>query len=146
MLVERLAGDARLDHAVEILAVHDQHLVHVAEIDRHAAGRRIDMAFQRGAGAEGDDRRAVGGADAHDALHVLGRLRKHHRIGRLVRHPGERVAMLLAHRLRGDQAVAKGGGQLRDRLLNGGRVAAIFGGGVSQGHKKILCYVPGGER
>ena len=59
VLVERLAGDAGLDHAVEILGVHLEHLVHVAEVDRHAALRRVDMAFERGADAERNDRHAV---------------------------------------------------------------------------------------
>ena len=66
VLVERLAGDAGLDHAIEILGVHGQHLVHVAEIDRYAAERRVDVALERGADAERDDRHAVGRADAHD--------------------------------------------------------------------------------
>ena len=59
MLVERLAGDAGLDHAVEILGVHREHLVHVAQVDRDAAGGRVDLALERGAGAEGDDGHAV---------------------------------------------------------------------------------------
>ena len=46
-------------------------------------------------------------ADAHDLLHVLGRLRKHHRVRRLVLDPGEGVAVLLAHRLRGHEPVAE---------------------------------------
>ena len=58
IFVERLAGDAGLDHAVEVLGVHRQHLVHVAEVDRDAAVRRVDVAFERGAGAERDDRHA----------------------------------------------------------------------------------------
>jgi len=58
MLVELLARDARLDHAIEILRVHRQHAVHVAKIDRHAAIGRIDVAFERGARAEGNDRDA----------------------------------------------------------------------------------------
>ena len=53
MFVERLAGDARLDHAVEILGVHGEHPVHVAEIDRHAALRRVDVTLERGAGPNG---------------------------------------------------------------------------------------------
>ena len=57
------------------------------------------------------------GADAHDLLHVLGRLRKDHRVGRLVLDPGDGVAVLLAHRLRGHQPVAEARGErAHDRL------------------------------
>ena len=84
-----------------------KHLVHVAEIDGDAAERGIDVAFERGPDAERNDRHAMRGADAHDLLHVFGRLRKDHRIGRLVCHPGERVAVLFAHRLRSDDAIAE---------------------------------------
>ena len=59
--------------------------------------RRVDLAFERRAGAERDHRHAVCGADAHDLLHVVGRLREHHRVGRLVGEPGRGVAVLLAH-------------------------------------------------
>ena len=107
VLVERLAGDAGLDHAVEVLGMHRQHPVHVAEIDRHAAVRRVDLALERRAGAERDHRHAMRGADPHDLLHVGDALRKHHRVRRLVGDPGQRVAVLLAHRLRGDEAVAE---------------------------------------
>ncbi len=74
--------------------MHRQHLVHVADVDRDAAVRRVDVAFERGAGAERDDRHAMGRADAHDLLHVLGRLRKHHGVRRLVLDPGDGVAVL----------------------------------------------------
>jgi hypothetical protein len=37
VLVELLARDPRLDHAIEVLRVHRQHPVHVAEIHRHPA-------------------------------------------------------------------------------------------------------------
>ena len=59
MLVELLAGDARLDDAVEVLGMHREDAVHVAEIDRDAAGRRVDLAFERAAGAERDHRHAM---------------------------------------------------------------------------------------
>ena len=57
MLVELLAGDARLDHAVEILGMDRDDAVHPAGVDRDAAERRVDMALERGAGAE---RRSTG--------------------------------------------------------------------------------------
>ena len=93
-----LAGDAGLDDAIEILGMDGEHAVHVAEIEADAAVRRVDLALERGAGAEGDHRNALCRADAHDLLHVFGGVRKHHRIGRLVGDPGQRIAVLLAHR------------------------------------------------
>ena len=114
--------------------MHLEHAVHVAEVDRHAAERRVDVAFERRAGAERNDRHAVRRADAHDRLHVLGGLRKHHRIGRLVFDPGGGVGVLLAHGLRGDQPIAE---LLRERA-NGGfdrlRVASARGG-LILGHR-----------
>jgi hypothetical protein len=46
MLVQRLAGDAGLDHAIQIFGVDFQHVVHVAEVDANTAGRRIDLPLQ----------------------------------------------------------------------------------------------------
>ena len=92
VFVELLAGDARLDHAVEVFGVDRQHPVHVAEIDGNAAERRVDLAFERGADAERNHRHAMGRADAHDRLHLRGRARKHHRVGRLV--PATQVVVL----------------------------------------------------
>ena len=123
MLVERLAGDAGLDDAIEVLGVHREHAVHVAEIEADAAARRIDLAFQRGAGAEGDHRHAVPGAQPHDLLHLFGRLRKHDGVGRLIGDPGGGVAVLLAHRLRRHQPVAVARGERRDHGI--GRVALL---------------------
>ena len=125
MLVELLARDAGLDHAVEVLRIHRQHAVHVAKIDRHAAMGRIDMALERRAGAEGNDRHAVRGADAHDVLHVIGRLREHHCVGRLARDPGRRIGVLLAHGLRGDEPVAELRGQRGDDGLDRVGIAAL---------------------
>ncbi len=93
---------------------------------RHAARRRVDVAFERGAGAERDDRHLVLRADAHGVLHVLGGLRKHHRVRRLVLDPGEGVAVLLAHRLRGDEAVAELGGERADRGLDRLRISRLL--------------------
>ena len=42
-------------------------------------------------------------------------LRKHHRVRRLVLDPGQGVAVLLAHRLRGDEPVAEMRGEFGDR-------------------------------
>ena len=138
MLIERLACDTRFDNAGEVLGIHSEHLVHVAEIDRHAAERRISMAFKRGSGSEGDDRNVMTGTDAYDPLHLFGTVRKQHRIGRLARDPGVRVTVLFPHGLRCDQPVAEGG-ELRKGLLDGDRVGAAFiGDGFSQGHAALL--------
>ena len=107
MLVERLAGDAGLDHAVEVLGMDREHPVHVAQIDADAAGGRIDLPLQRGAGAERDHGNAVFGADPHHVLDIGGLLRHHHRVRRLGRQPGGGMGVLFAHRLRGDQPVAE---------------------------------------
>ena len=114
MLVQRLAGDAGLDHAVEILGMDFQHLVHVAQIDADAAGRRVDLPLQRGAGAERDHGHAVLGANPHHVLDIGGLLRHHHRIRRLRRQPGGGMGVLVAHRLRGDQPVAEPRGERFD--------------------------------
>ena len=127
MLVQRLARDAGLDHAVEILGVDFQHLVHVAKVDANAAGRRVDLALQRGAGAERDHGNAVAGANPHHVLNVGGLLRHHHRIGRLRFQPGRGMGVLLAHRLRGDQPVAEPRGERFH-----GAAASAFGSGALQ--------------
>ena len=106
MLVELFSRDPRLDDAIEILGVNRNDTIHVAEIEADAAARRVDLAFQRRSGAKADDRHALIGAQAHDLLHIFGRLRKYHRIRRLIGNPGERVAVLLANRLRSDEPVA----------------------------------------
>jgi len=87
--------------------VNGENTVHVAEVERDTALRGIDVAFERRAGAERDHRHLMLRADADDLLHVLRILRKNHRVGRLIGDPGERVAVLLAHRLRGDNAIAE---------------------------------------
>ncbi len=63
VVVELLAGDAGLDHAVEVLGVDGEHRVHPRAVERDPAVRRIDMALERGADAERDDRRVVPGAE-----------------------------------------------------------------------------------
>ncbi len=142
VLVERLAGDAGLDHAVEVLGMHRQHPVHVADVDRDAAVRRVDLTLERRAGAERDHRHAMAGADPHDLLHVGDALREHHRIRRLVHDPGQRVAVLLAHRLRGDEAVAEFLRQHADRGFDRSGVAARRGGFDERHHGARLEHDP----
>ena len=107
IVVELLARDAGLDRAVEVLGVDREHPVHARHVERDAAARRVDMAFERGAGAEGDDRHAMLGADPHDLLHLLGRLGEDHGVGRLRRDVGGGVRVLLADRLAGLEALAE---------------------------------------
>ena len=74
-----LARHAGLDDAVEILGIDLDDAVHARDVERDAAARRVDVPFERRAGAEGDHRHAMLGADAHDLLHLLGRFRERRR-------------------------------------------------------------------
>ena len=107
MFVERFARDAGFDHAVEILRVHGEDAVHMREVERNSAEGRVDLAFKRGAGAEGNDRHARLGAKPHHFDHLLRRLGEDHGVGRLAGDPGERVGMLLAERGSGREAIAE---------------------------------------
>ena len=86
--------------------VHRQHLVHAADVERDAAVERADMALERGAGAEGDDRRLVAGAELDDLLHLLGRFGEHHGVGQVRLVEGDVLAVLLAHGVRRAHPVA----------------------------------------
>ncbi len=76
-----------------------QHPVHVAQIDADTAGGRVDLPFQRGAGAERDHGHAEPGADPHHILDIRGLLRHHDRVRRLRRQPRRGMGVLVAHRL-----------------------------------------------
>ena len=115
MLVQGFAGDAGLDHAIQILGVDFQHPVHVAKIDANASGGRIDLPLQGRAGAERNHGNAVAGANPHHILNVGGLLREYHRIRRLRFQPGRGMGVLFAHRLRGDESIAEPRGELFDR-------------------------------
>ncbi len=122
MLVERLAGDPGLDDTIQILRVHGEDSVHVAQVDRNPAERRIDVSLERRAGSERNDRDRVLGADTNDALHVFGGLSKYHRIRRLVVVPCRGVTVLFAHGLRRDEPIAKQRRKLGDRAFDGLRL------------------------
>ena len=123
---ERLARHAGLDDAIEVFGVNREHAVHARQSMRDAAVQRVDMAFQRSADAERDDRRVMRGADAHGVDDVLRAVGEHHRVGRRVVGPGQRVAMLTAHRLGGDEAVAEARREITgERCDCGGRKAAL---------------------
>ena len=89
--------------------------------------RRVDVALERRADAEGNDRRVMPGAELHEVDHVLPRLREHHRVGRLVLKPGQGVPVRLADRLGGGEAIAEAGGEIgierSDRLARETAVA-----------------------
>ena len=55
-LRELQAGDARFDGDVEILRADAQDAVHLAQIEADPAAQRVHVPFERGAGAERDDR------------------------------------------------------------------------------------------
>ena len=65
------------------------------------------MALQRGAGAEGNDRDFMARAQLHHFLHLFGGVGEHHRVGQGRRMIAFALAMLLAYRMAGGQAVAK---------------------------------------
>ena len=135
VLVELLPGDAGLDDAIEVFGVDGEHPVHVPEVDRDAAEGRVDAALEGGPGAEGNDRHATAGADAHDLLHVLGRLRKDDGVGRLgrrsrssccraARAPTREVTSRLPNAAASSAsaaAIAAGSGRLPNHLVHGQR-------------------------
>ena len=139
VLVELLAGDAGFDDAVEIVGVDGENVVHAREVERDAAVGRIDVAFERRADAERNDRRVVAGAKLDEVDHVLLGLGEHHRVRRLVLEPGQRVPVRLADRLGGGEAIAETGGKVGiERGDRFGREAALaladgeLGHGVSR--------------
>jgi hypothetical protein len=71
MLVELLPGDAGLDDAIEIVGVDGENIIHAREVERDAAMGRVDMAFERRADSERNDRRVVPGAELDEIDHVL---------------------------------------------------------------------------
>ena len=70
-LVELAAGHAGLDGDVHVVDREAQDRVHAAHVDRHAAAQGGDVALERRPRAERDDRRAVLGADAHEARDLV---------------------------------------------------------------------------
>ena len=104
--VELLAQHARLHAAVEILGVDLQHAVHLRQVDAHAAVERGDVALERGADAERDDRHPRRMAQAHDRRDLLVGVREDDDVGQ----PGVgqplAVAVLVADRARRQRALA----------------------------------------
>ena len=69
--VELLARHARLHAAVEIGRIDLEHLVHLRQVDAHAAVQRRHVALERRADAERDHRHARRVAQAHDGGDLL---------------------------------------------------------------------------
>jgi hypothetical protein len=131
--VQLLARDARLHGAQQVLGRDRQHPVHARDVDREAALDREQVALERGADPERDDREAVLPAGEHRLDDVLGRLGEHHRVGR---RDGERrlvAAVVLADRERGAEAVAEAGAQPFGERV-GQRAPERPGGGVGMVH------------
>ena len=86
--------------------------------------RRIDVAFERGAGAERDDRhRDAWRRCARSAARPRSIAETRPRPAAGCRCQVGGVAMLLAHRLRGDEPIAECGRQLADRRRNPALIA-----------------------
>jgi hypothetical protein len=49
--VQLLARHTRFDDAIKIFGMDRENTVHVAEVERHAAVRRVDVALERCAGS-----------------------------------------------------------------------------------------------
>ena len=99
-LVQLQARDAGFDRRVEIVDADAQHVVHLAQIDRDAAVDRVDVAFERRAGAERDDRHAMGRADRHDRGDLVRRVREADDVGQRGEVVGLAVAVMIADRRR----------------------------------------------
>ena len=104
--------------------------VHLAHVDADAALQRRDVALERGAGAEGDERRAVARADADDRGGLLGARRVDDGVGRRERVEGLVDAVLLAHVASGEHAI---GAELRAQIVEHPR-------GVSVGQTAVLGH------
>src|SRR5208337_3225600 len=90
---------AGLDLAIHVFSIDLADAVHLREVERQAAVRRVEMALERGARAERDDGHAHLRAELHDAHNLVRGLRKSDGIRRLVFDPGQSVAVLLSQRL-----------------------------------------------
>ena len=104
-LVELLAGDAGLDRDVEVVDRQAQDAVHLAHVDADPALQRRDVPLERRSRAEGDDRRAMAGADADDRRGLLGARRVDDGVGGGEGVKGLVDAVLVEHVAPGEHAV-----------------------------------------
>ena len=132
--VQGLAGDAGLDHAVEVFGMDGQDAIHAGRIDRDPAVGGIDVALERRAGPVGHHRHAMRRAKPDDLDHLVGRLREHHGIGRLGCHGGARVGVLFADAAARGEAVAEAPRQRfhHDPEIGLGRAAGFGEGDTSR--------------
>ena len=71
-----------LDRRVEVVRAHGQHAVHGPQVDRDPAAHRLHVPLDRGAGPEGDHRRAPARAGPHREGNLFGGLGENHPVGR----------------------------------------------------------------
>ena len=120
-LVELLARDAGLDGDVEVVDRQAQDRVHLAHVDADPALQRLDVALERGARAEGHERRAVAGAHPDDGRGLLGARRVDDRVGRGRRMKRLVDAVLIEHVAPGEHPLgAQQRAQVVEQLLDGG--------------------------
>ena len=65
-------GDPSLDGRIEIVHAYAQDLVHLRQVDAHAAVEREDLPLERCPGAEGDNRHAALGRGPDDGADFVG--------------------------------------------------------------------------
>ena len=120
------AGDAGLDAAVHVGRVDLEDAGHAREVEADAATDRGDVAFERRAGAEGDDGDAVLVAESEDAGGLLAALDERDGVGQDGGLHVLAVAVLLAQRVVGGNPLAE-------------EVAGLGDDGVDlSGHRRVL--------
>ena len=107
LFVQRLACHPGLHRGIHVLGVDRQNLIHLRQIDAHAAVNGQDMPFERGAGAVGNHRHAMTATKIHNGYDFLGAVRKHHCIGQGMWVAGLILAVMLAYGSGGAEALAQ---------------------------------------
>jgi hypothetical protein len=97
--------------------MHRDDAFHVREVERNAAERRVDMTFERCAGAKWDDRHAGRRAELHHLRYFRLCLGEHDSVWRLTFEPGECVGVLLAQGLAHRESIAETRGKSRKKGL-----------------------------
>src|ERR1700683_2262614 len=94
MAVQFSAGHAGLKDAIEVVRVYGDNSFHSRRVDRQTAEWCVDVAFERGADPEGNDRNAMYRAHTHRLGDFVRRFRKHDCVRGLVGYLGKLVAVL----------------------------------------------------
>ena len=115
--VELTMGDAGFDGHIEIFRAEAHDPVHARHVDRYPSMERPDVTLERGTGAKRDDRRAVPGADPHDARHVVGRLREDHDVGSVRSVVRLAVAVMIPHGGRHGHAIGQQRAEIGDERV-----------------------------